>query len=451
MEAITVNGAGHPTREPASGPTPSSRLSGGWLLVARVIWVTLLAVFVIPPPLGIPAYITRVEHPPKNSTLLPPGVVKALAGAGVSLQLYAYVLLAILFIVVTVSVTFAFVLFWRRNDDWMALVVSLFIATYPIIVGDPTTSLGGFAARTSHSPFDALFQIVENVIFFALLFGVAVLFPTGRFVPRWSWLLLVATCLWVTALAVDPMLGGGILVLGYPLMIISAIACMVYRYRRVSTPTQRTQTRWIIAGFAVTLIGNQVYWLPPSFTPLGQTLYPPIVYLIYLLSLILIPITFFIAVQRYRLYDIDRIINRALVYGSLTAILVGLYVGCVIGAQEIIRATSHDANAQTPIVTVATTLLIAALIRPLRARIQRFIDARFYRQRYDAARLLARFGVTLRSEVDLPALSDHLVETVDEAMQPAHISLLLLPTSRETNHQPDTRIARPTKSPQAGI
>jgi hypothetical protein len=206
----------------------------------------------------------------------------------------------------------------------------------------------------------------------------------------------------------------------------------------------------------VTLIGNQVYWLPPSFTALGQTLYPPIVYLVYLLSLILIPITFFIAVQRYRLYDIDRIVNRALVYGSLTAILVGLYVGCVIGAQEIIRTISHDANAQTPIVTVATTLLIAALIRPLRARIQRFIDARFYRQKYDAARLLERFGVTLRSEVDLPALSEHLLATVDDAMQPANVSLLLLPTASaphasKTSNSADATAGVATNPPRESL
>lgn len=453
MEASTVSGAGNPGHEPASVATPRTRLSGGWLWAARSVWVLTLALFLIPFPLGIPAYITRVEHPPKNSALLSPGAVKALADAGVSLESYAYALLAVVCSVVAISVIFAIVLFWRRNDDWMALVVSLFIAIYPIVIGDPTTILGGFTGMTSLSLVDALIQIAPTSIFFALLYGVVVLFPSGRFVPRWSWLLLVATCLWATVYAAEPMLGGGVLTLGYPLMVISAIACMVYRYRRVSTPTQRTQTRWIISGFAVTLIGNQVFWLPIALTPLGQTIYPTIVYPAYLLSLTLIPITFFVAVQRYRLYNIDRIINRALVYGSLTAILVGLYVGCVIGAQEIVRAIAHDANAQTPIVTVATTLLIAALIRPLRTRIQRFIDVRFYRQKYDAARLLERFGITLRSEVDLPSLSEHLVATVDDAMQPVHVSLLLLPTASapyagEARRRRDATTSDLTKPPQ---
>ncbi len=451
MDANVAISVDNPASEPDVRSAPSSRLTGGWVWVGRAVWLLLMALFVVPFPFGLPAYIANVEHPPAHSTLLSPGAVRALAGAGISLDTYAWISLSVICVTVIVSVSFAIALFWRRGDDWMALLVSLFIAIYPIAIGDSSTLFGGIAPASFLSPLSALIQIAQSVVLFALLVGVVVLFPTGHFVPRWSWIMVVAVSIWGIAGSIAPTIGGGALVLGYPIIVLFCIACMVYRYRRVSTLVQRTQTKWIIAGFAVTLIGNQVFWLPSAFTSLGQTLYPSLVYQLYVLSLALIPITFFIAVQRYRLYDIDRIINRAMVYGSLTAILVGLYAGCVIGAQAIIRSFTHDPNAQTPVVTVATTLLIAALIRPLRARIQRFIDARFYRQKYDAALLLARFGVTLRSEVDLPALSEHLVETVDEAMQPAYISLLLLPTSRESNRQPDARIEHTTKSPQASI
>lgn len=423
------SGARGSSLDRASQEQSGSRLTGSWLWIGRVAWVALLALFVIPFLLGLPAFHTNILHPTKDSALLSPGAIRALISAGISLDTYGWDSLAVVCCLAAVSLIFSIVLFWRRSDDWMALLVSLFIAIYPIAIGDSQTIFAAPTAATALPSANAALMIAQSEIFDALLCGIVVLFPTGRFVPRWSWAPSIATCVWGLGIVTVPGLFGGLLFIGYPVLVLAAVACMVYRYRRVSTPLERTQTKWIIAGFAATLIGNQAFWLPSAFSPLGQTIYPPLFYLVYLLSFTLIPITFFIAVQRYRLYDIDRIINRALVYGALTAMLVGLYAACVIGAQALIRVISPNADQQAPIVTVASTLLIAALFRPLRTRTQRFIDSRFYRQKYDAARLLARFVATLRSEVDLPSLSEHLVATVDEAMQPAHISLLLLPTA----------------------
>ena len=141
-----------------------------------------------------------------------------------------------------------------------------------------------------------------------------------------------------------------------------------------------------------------------------------------------------IAILRYRLYDIDLIINRTLVYGSLTAILVGIYFGGVAATQTLFQAlTSQEQLPQ--LVVVASTLVIAALFTPLRRRIQSLIDRRFYRRKYDARKTLEDFSAQLRDETDLNALSDDLVGVVRETMQPAHVSLWLRPDTPRKGEQ----------------
>ena len=129
-----------------------------------------------------------------------------------------------------------------------------------------------------------------------------------------------------------------------------------------------------------------------------------------------------IAILRYRLYEIDIIINRTLVYGPLTAMLVALYFGGIVLLQRVFVALTGE---KSTLAVVASTLAIAALFNPLRRRIQSFIDRRFYRSKYDARKTLEAFSVKLRDETDLEALNDHLVGVVRETMQPAHVSLWL--------------------------
>jgi hypothetical protein len=142
------------------------------------------------------------------------------------------------------------------------------------------------------------------------------------------------------------------------------------------------------------------------------------------LSLTAVPIAVGFAVLRYRLYDIDIIINRALVYGSLTAALALVYVGGVVVLQAMVRAVSGQESSPA---VVASTLAIAALFGPLRRRVQELVDRRFYRRKYDAAKTLETFTARLREETDLDALTDEMTSVVRGTMQPAHVSLWLRP------------------------
>jgi len=135
-----------------------------------------------------------------------------------------------------------------------------------------------------------------------------------------------------------------------------------------------------------------------------------------------IPIAFGIAILRYRLYEIDLIINRTLVYGPLSAILVLLYFGSVTALQSLFSLLTGQGNT---LAIVVSTLALAALFNPFRRRIQSFIDRRFYRRKYDAAKTLEAFGTKLRDQTDLEKLCEDLGEVVDETMQPAHLSVIL--------------------------
>jgi hypothetical protein len=201
-------------------------------------------------------------------------------------------------------------------------------------------------------------------------------------------------------------------------MLLASGGSLVMRLRR-SVGEERQQLKWVV--YSVALLA---FVVPSTIFVIIilQSLEDARVFFAVLFPLI--PISVGIAILKYRLYDIDLIINRTLVYGSLTVLLVSVYVASVVVLQGLLRALSGQ---ESQLAIVASTLLIAALFSPLRRRIQSSIDRRFYRRKYDAAKTLEAFSAKLRDETDLDALSEDLVGAVRETMQPAHVSLWLRP------------------------
>jgi hypothetical protein len=254
---------------------------------------------------------------------------------------------------------------------------------------------------------------------------VFLLFPDGRFVPGWMRWFLVPGIALAGVEALFLLLHVPFSQWLYPLIFVVFVGTAVpglfaqlYRYRYVSTPMQRQQTKWVVLGVMVGVLVAAGLGLLLLFNPSGLTvlILLPVTYLILLFA----PLFFGIAVLRYRLWDIDPLINRTLVYGTLTVILTGVYVGLVIGLSALLRGIiSHDSD----VAIVLSTLAIYILFQPLRRRIQRVIDRRFYRSKYDAAKTVATFSATLRQEVDLDQLREQLLAVVQETMQPAYVSL----------------------------
>jgi hypothetical protein len=198
------------------------------------------------------------------------------------------------------------------------------------------------------------------------------------------------------------------------LALLLALVSMIVRFLR-SRGVERQQLKWIVyagtlaaGGFALTLFLSG---------PLANA-----VFVAAFLAFICVPVAAGVAIMRYRLYEIDLLINRTLVYGALTAALALVYLGSVVLLQQLFRALIGQ---ESQLAIVASTLAIAALFNPLRRRIQEIVDRRFYRKKYDAAQILASFNARLRDEVDLNALSGDLARVVEDAVQPAHVSLWL--------------------------
>jgi hypothetical protein len=274
--------------------------------------------------------------------------------------------------------------------------------------------------------------IAVTELFYPMLYVFLLTFPTGRFAPRWSALFVL---IWV-ALDVLFFLNTPFTIIQFFLLAGtgSIAATGIYRYIWRYSPKQRQQTKWVVGAGLLALPLNIGYAVAPIFWPSLNT--PGSLYRlagIAVLSMGWIPgsLGIGIALLRYRLYDIDVIIRRTLIYGTLAALLALIYFAGVIGLQALVQTLS-GARSLPPIAVVATTLLIAALFDPLRRTVQALIDRRFYRGKYDAARTLAAFGAALRTETNMEQLSAQMIQVVEETMHPARVSLWLRPSPTST-------------------
>ena len=409
--------------------TADGRLRGHWLALARTIWLLLAAGLLVNFILGIQAYYAQLQTVCTLgaadcgfSWLPTPANVQALHQVGLSLDVYATAFTSFAVAISLIFLVVGALIFWRKSDEWLGLLISLLLVLFGCF--GFTNVLQDAVPPAAFTPFQAFITLIQFPQYIGL--GVFLLtFPSGRFAPRWTWTLAL---LWVAqdiafsfpapyGFANWPgwLEGADILVVWG-----STAAAQVYRYRRIYTPIQRQQTKWVVfglaTGFLVVALSSILGGVVPSLSALDspyQLLNGVFVGVLFAS----IPLSVGVAILRYRLWDIDTIINKALVYGLLTGILGALYAGLILGLASQISAQ--------PVVIVISTLLIAALVQPLRRWLQNSIDRRFYRKKYDAAKTLAAFSAALRQEVDLNDLREHLLAVVTETMQPAHASLWL--------------------------
>jgi hypothetical protein len=334
----------------------------------------------------------------------------------------------------------------RNPVGWICLAIGLFwMETF---LEDSIPGSGPYPVTT-----DALTQSLWIPPVGLLGIYLILLFPDGKLPSRrwrplawFSGVVMVLASLGITfgpgpleghpgvrnplALEVTPWVAtaGIVILLLLPLCMLASALSLVLRYRR-SWGEEREQIKWIafaasVVGllYLITMVSSLTYSGP--WGAAGTPLWLGLLQQASLVSFTAVPIAVGFAVLKYRLYDIDILINRALVYGSLTVTLVALYFGGIVVLQRIFVTLTGQ---QSTLAVVASTLLIAALFTPLRRRIQSFIDRRFYRSKYDARKTLEAFSAKLRDETDLEALNNDLVSVVRETMQPAHVSVWLRP------------------------
>jgi hypothetical protein len=445
------------------GATLSGRLHGRALVLARAAWLAVAALTVALYVAGVWVRIGQLRGPcPPGLCVhgsVPPATVRAFAALHLSVSFYGWYDLGrnVLFAVGFAAI--AALLFWRRSSDPLALYVSLtlllFVAPFESVESGLMTN-GLLAVSPGWRLPVEMLDFLGHVAF---VIFVAV-FPDGHLVPRWTRLAVVAlTLLWLpnSFFPGSPLdfttWPGWAYFGGWAFMAGSMGAAQVYRYRHVSTPAQQQQTKWVVFGFVAAGAGYfggrlVVFFLAPALTSPQAVLANLAGGALIYASFLLLPVTIGIAMLRDHLFDIDLIIRRTLLYGALTGTLALVYVGSILGAQAVVQAV-WGRLPLPPVVVVASTLLIAALFQPLRQRLQRGIDRRFYRRRYDAARTVAAFGRTLQSEVDLARLTDHLLGVVEETMQPSQVSLWLArptpqgaPTAWQRADAPEAGAAR---------
>jgi hypothetical protein len=419
--------------------TIPTQLQGPWLWAVRLVWVLIfsfaLGTFVYSVPVGYTRLLTLCAPPGCADDQLLPAAAQTLAQNGISLYFYALYNIGLTVLFTVVYLVLAALIFWRRSADGMAIFASLTLTVFGVF---PTELIAGLAGQ--HWVWIWLLAIME-LLMVALFVTLLYLFPDGRFVPGWTrWLAGAWVGVGIATLFISPFLPeviGRVISFGawpsliqYLVLLVlfgAGIWAQVYRYRRISNPVQRQQTKWVVFGLVVTataVIGLNELLL--TFAPgwmTNGTLSRMVIDAVIAMAVVFTALTFGVAILRYRLWDIDVVIRRTLIYTILSGLLAFSYFGFVMLFQTV-RPVVWSQQSQAE--TVLATLLIAALFSPLRRTVQHGIDRRFYRTRYNSDQVLAHYSTKIRNEVELETLRADLVGVVQETMQPAYVALWLM-------------------------
>lgn len=329
-----------------------------------------------------------------------------------------------------VAVTTGLFIFARRvlppgSRDWTALLTSVSLVLLTLLpLGEP---------EFVHYPLSRFEELSVGVYGYLsiqlvfLLLNLLFIFPDGEFVPGWMrWLALEINLLWVGLFLFGYFITDwlyGIFLINSILAILAAFGAQIYRYRRVSSPLQRQQTKWVVLSlgliplYFVILTVSAILsdFLPMKLGAFGQVTAQ-------FLIAVLIPLSIGLSILRHRLWDIDLIVRRTLIYGALTLSLGGIYFLSIVLTESILSTLTGE---RSPLAVVFSTLVIAAVFTRLRVRIQNAIDRRYYRRKYDAEKIQERFAAIAREEVDLEQIRDQLLAAVERTMQPESMALWL--------------------------
>src|SRR6266487_1049872 len=413
-------------------PQTNFQLEGFWLYLARGAWISFILVELLV------LILTLIATRGRDLTICPfivscavtPATAQALHHLSIAPMSYATYNLVLGLLQSLVFLIVGGFIFWRKPGEPVGLVASFFLVSI---------GLGAFFPSTTYPPV-VIYGYIGVPCIFAALGYFLVTFPDGRFVPRWSWLVVV---LWMVQ-AIFYVIPGPFNIMFWPPLLSAAegvvtnggaLGVFIYRYVRVFSASQRQQAKWLLFGLGGLIVLSILYDLIGSLVPgLGapDSLYQLANGTLTFVIFLFVPLSVAIAILRSRLWEIDVIIRRTLIYGMLTVVLTGVYVGLVIGLSALLRGLIRQDNS---VAIIISTLVIYALIGPLRIRIQRLIDRRFYRSKYDAAKTVAAFSATLRQEVDLDQLREQLLAVVQETMQPSHVSLWLRPPEPSRKRQ----------------
>lgn len=410
-----------------------------WIMTSGFLVYTLLilSIHVV----GFPLGYTYLQTVCPDGCSLTPENVRALEQSGLSILFYANLYMAIQIIFTLVCVGVALLIVFKKPGQWMPLGIACFLLGLSSFEGVDYPAF--FAAYpTLNIPLQLLLFLGMGALgMYALL-----TFPNGKFGSLWVlgyYLLNVIEGVFATFISTPVVVQLDDLFNTVSYLIIPGI--LIYRYYRLLNVKERSATRWLILGWCVFTLAFIPAALIISAVAQADSLLFLIAYTLGFFGCGINIAGILMAVLYANAFDIDVFINRTLVYGSLTATLVGIYAGLVIGLQTSVHLLTGEV-ADSPIVIVASTLAIAALFQPLRKRIQAIIDHRFYRRKYDARKTLAAFSATLRNEVDLGQLQENLLVVVEETMQPAHVSLWISPDQSAENRE----AARSTMLPTSG-
>lgn len=402
----------------------ATRRAGRWLVAARfaagTVAVLALLLFVT----YIPSRFTQLQATCTATTCdsqqLTPAMLRTLTGAGISVRFYAGVTVLLDVVLALAYVGIAALIAWRRPHDAMALFVALFLVLFGIaIASEPNVLL----LETAHPAVRLLGRLVRFLYFVTLpLFFY--LFPDGRFVPGWTRWLALLWIMWRVLLMLFPAGPFGVLMpVLWPTFLLSWIGAQVYRYLRVSMRAQRQQTKWVVLGIVLAFGGGG---LVRSIVPMlaePSSLLSWAVTASIGLFLILFPLSIGVAILRHRLYDIDILINRMLVYGTLTAVVVGAYMLVVVGLGTLLM--HRQPGEGTLLLSLLATGLVAVLFQPLRERLQRAVNHLMFGERDDPYAVLARLDQRLEAAIAPDAVLPAIVETVATALKLPYVAVAL--------------------------